>query len=91
MWRRHLDLDNASQKGKTRCTTEKRRAGTEGRQTREKSKTARHVLTSALSEGHVFLDQLAEALAVFVFHVYKFHAVAMWANVSDDGREVNFA
>lgn len=41
--------------------------------------------------GHVFLDELAKTFAVFIFHVHKFDAVAVRADVADDGREVNLA
>src|SRR5882762_6964656 len=42
-----------------------------------------------LSKLQVTLDQFAEFLAVFVFHVYEFHAVAVGSNVANDGGEMN--
>src|SRR5271157_2596884 len=35
-------------------------------------------------------DEAAEALAIFVFHVDKFDAVTVGAEVADDGSEVDF-
>ncbi len=43
------------------------------------------------SDGHVFLDELAEALAVFVFHVNEFDAVAVGADVANDSGEMDLA
>ena len=41
--------------------------------------------------GDVFLDQAAEAFAVFVFHVDKFDAVTVGGDIADDSGEMNFA
>src|SRR5262249_31764298 len=39
----------------------------------------------------VALDELAKLVAVFVFHVQKFDAVAVGADVADDGSAIDFA
>ena len=39
----------------------------------------------------VSLHELAELVAVFVFHVHKFDSVAFGTDIADDGSEVDFA
>src|SRR3974377_1927757 len=43
------------------------------------------------SGGEVLLHELAEAFAIFVFHVHEFDAVAVRTDVADDGGGMDFA
>src|SRR5258708_35459669 len=42
-------------------------------------------------EVEVALHQFAEFVAIFVFHVHEFDAVAFHTDIADYGREMNFA
>src|SRR6266702_4194539 len=39
----------------------------------------------------MFVDEPAEPLVVFFFHVDEFDAAAVWADIANDGGEVDFA
>src|SRR5258707_15725813 len=51
----------------------------------------RQVKVGRRLEVEVALHQFAEFVAVFVFHVHEFDAVAFHTDIADYGREMNFA
>src|SRR4029077_9169629 len=44
-----------------------------------------------LLQLEVTLDEFTEFFAVFVAHMHKFNAAAVWANVADHGGEIDLA